>query len=150
MKLKDRKYSYFTQQLASSKAKKAREVDSGNYVFRIPKNMHKNSEVILPSSSDNGLIRQRFQENPLRFSQLNAPSESSAHEGLQQVKRAQHRNLRLSSSLYSYQIRSEPMNWYKKEIIYHLDNGHREVQVINRNIIHPVQVVPPREGLTIR
>ena len=79
MKLKDRKYSYFTQQLASKKAKKAREVDSGNYVFRIPKNMHKNSEVILPSGNDNEHIRQRFQENPLRFSQLNGPSESSVH-----------------------------------------------------------------------
>jgi hypothetical protein len=59
MKLKDRKYSYFTQQLASNKAKKAREVDSGNYVFRIPKNQHKNSEVILPTN-DALTIRKRF------------------------------------------------------------------------------------------
>ena len=41
------------------------------------------------------------------------------------------------------------MNWYKKEIIYHLDNGHREIQVINRNIIHPAQLIPAREGLMI-
>lgn len=104
MKLKDRKYSYFTQQLASNKAKRAREVDSGNYVFRIPKNQHKNSEVILPTN-DALTIRKRFEENPLRFSQLGAPSESSAQDSfLQQRKQNPQKNLRLVSSLYSYHI----------------------------------------------
>lgn len=41
--MKDRKYSYFTQQMASTKAKKSKEIESSNYVFRIPKNVHKNS-----------------------------------------------------------------------------------------------------------
>lgn len=49
VKMKDRKYSYFTQQMASTKTKKSKEIESSNYVFRIPKNVHKNSEVIAPN-----------------------------------------------------------------------------------------------------
>ena len=43
MKLKDRKYSYFTQQMASSKSKKQKEIDNSDYVFKLPKNTHKSS-----------------------------------------------------------------------------------------------------------
>jgi hypothetical protein len=144
MKLKDRKYSYFTQQLASKKAKKAREVDSGNYVFRIPKNQHKNSEVILPTN-DALTIRKRFEENPLRFSQLGAPSDSSVQDSFlqQQRKMSPKRSLRLASSLYSYHIHYEPLNWHTKEIIYHLDNGHKEVKVISKHQRPPPPPPPP-------
>jgi hypothetical protein len=64
--------------MASTKSKKSKEIESSNYVFRIPKNLHKNSEVILLNGEENEIIRKRFQENPLRFSQLGAPSEYSA------------------------------------------------------------------------
>lgn len=47
------------------------------------------------------------------------------------------RSNRLSSCIYSYQIKFEPGNWYKKEIIYHLDNGYKEVQIFERSFNHP-------------
>jgi hypothetical protein len=47
--MKDRKYSYFTQQMASTKVKKLKQIESNDYVFKIPKNAHKNSEVISPT-----------------------------------------------------------------------------------------------------
>ena len=106
VKMKDRKYSYFTQQMASTKAKKAKEIESSNYVFRIPKNAHKNSEVIAANGEEHEIIRKRFQENPLRFSQLNAPSESSMQESYQQHRRPLlSRSTRLASCVYSYQIK---------------------------------------------
>lgn len=59
--MKDRKYSYFTQQMASStKNKRQVEADKNSYAFRAAKNHnHKNSEVIAPSGGF-GLPRRRF------------------------------------------------------------------------------------------
>ena len=51
-KQKDRKYSYFTQQMASTNSKRHREIDGSNYVFKLPKNQHKNSEIIMKNTPE--------------------------------------------------------------------------------------------------
>lgn len=111
--------------MASTKSKKSNQIESSNYVFRIPKNAHKNSEII--NADEHEIIRKRFQENPLRFSQLGgAMSDNSVGDSfIKPNKHPQNHSIRLSSSVYSYQIRFEPSNWFKKEIIYHMDDGHK-------------------------
>lgn len=56
--------------MASTKSKKQKEIESSNYVFKLPKNNHKNSEVIITEGLEEEYIKRRFEENPLRFSQL--------------------------------------------------------------------------------
>ncbi len=127
MKLKDRKYSYFTQQMAS-KNRKQKEIDSSNYVFKLPKNTHKNYEVILSGSHDEEYIKRRFEENPMRFSQFHSPSEDSLQE--HEVNwRHRKPTLKLNSTIFSYFIKMEPTSWYKKETIYYLPNNQKEVHV---------------------
>lgn len=77
--------------MASSKYRNQKKIETGNYVFNIPKNVHKNSEVIMPNEPEHDFIKRRFQENPLRFSQLGSPSEES---GFDSAMLTQQRELR--------------------------------------------------------
>lgn len=67
IKLKDRKFSYFTQQMATKSNRQRVNPQTNQNIVKVDQNLTNNSEANFAMGMGPKL---RFQENPMRFSQL--------------------------------------------------------------------------------
>lgn len=98
-------------------------------MFNMPKNLHKNSEVITYSPHEQETMKQRFEENTIRFSEVDIPSQESNRA--EKINKSHNSCMQLNSRIYSYEITNEPEGWLRKEIIYYFPNNQRQIIAIN-------------------